>query len=58
MDRIEVFKTVKEECDKHAYGCSDCVFQNRHGECVVDYIPCNWDIEEIKKALAEMEKEK
>lgn len=57
MDRIEVFKAVMEECDKHPIHCTNCLFFDEL-ECVVECLPSQWDVEKIEQALAEMEKEK
>ena len=53
---IRALTTIKEECWKHnsCFGCPLWVSR----ECINEWNPCDWDIGEIEKALAEMEKEK
>lgn len=50
---IKVLTMIKEECGKRPCGCDGCLFYD-DVECMIEYTPCNWNIENIKQALAKM----
>ena len=55
MNGIETFKVAKEQCEIHPYFCKGCEFYDYDEfECMIESIPCNWNIEKIEQALAKM----
>lgn len=52
MDKlVEALMMIKDECEKHPYSCSNCLF-DVDDMCIIETIPCDWDIEKIKQGIA------
>lgn len=54
---MDLMERVKAECEKHEDGCLGCSLHTEGGCLCMDRTPNLWDIEEIRKALGEEQKE-
>lgn len=43
MNLIDAIKTIKNECRKHLM-CKNCPIYNNDKGCLVEPLPCDWEI--------------
>ena len=54
---IEAMRIIQNMCDKNE-DCGECSIYKYRCECLLNGFPCDWNLNDIRETLAEMEKEK